>query len=221
MAAGNNIRRLAWKRRVTAIQYWVGAAFFVVLPFLGNRLLQTFALAVKVKLTTPIWVYPLFWALAAFLVWGGLHLWKRAGHADQGAAGESAVAALLNPLKASGWTVEYGFRDPRVGDIDVYLVAPSGNAYTIDVKSHGGLVKSAKGKLYRQYGQQAAQPFEKDFLEQAKKQAIVLKDRKGYRAVTPAIVFSKAGVSVANPVSGVYVWTGAKVVAQLQKLESN
>ena len=220
MAAGSNIRQLAWNRRATAIQYFVGAAFFLVLPFLGNHLLQTFALAVKVKLVTPVWVYPLFWSLAVFLVVAGAHLWKRAGHAAQGAAGESAVAALLEPLKASGWTVEYGFRDPRVGDIDVYLIAPSGKAYTLDVKSHGGLVKSAKGKLYRQYGQQPAQPFEKDFLEQAKKQAIVLKDRKKLKHVTPAIVFSKAGVSVANPVNGVYAWSSKQVVTQLLKLES-
>ena len=127
---------------------------------------------------------------------------------------------MLKPLKASGWIIEYGFRDPRVGDVDVYLIAPSGKAYTIDVKSHGGLVKSAKGKLYRQYDQQAAQPFEKDFLEQARKQAAVLQERKGLRAVTPAIVFSKAGVSVLNPVNGVYVWPSEKVIAQLQKLES-
>jgi len=192
----------------------------VVLPFTGNFLLQKLAPIAKITFVVPVWVYPLSFVAAALFVWRGLHLWKRAGHADQGAAGESAVAALLNPLKQSGWTVEYGFRDPRVGDIDAYLIAPSGKAYTIDIKSHGGLVKSAKGKLYRQYGQQAPQPFEKDFLEQAKKQAIVLKDCKKLKRVTPAIVFSKAGVSVANPVSGVYVWTAAKVVAQLQKLES-
>jgi hypothetical protein len=220
MAAGSNIRQLAWKRRLIAIQYWISAAVLVALPFLGNNLLQKFAPIAKVKLTTPLWVYLLCFSAAALLVWGGLHLWKRAKHADQGAASESAVADVLNPLKASAWTVEYGFRDPRVGDIDVYLIAPSGKAYTLDVKSHGGLVKSSKGKLYRQYGQQPPQPFEKDFLEQAKKQALVLKDRQKLKHVTPAIVFSKAGVSVANPVNGVYVWKSSNVVAQLQKLES-
>jgi hypothetical protein len=186
MAAGSNIRQLAWKRRLIAIQYWISAAVLVALPFLGNNLLQKFAPIAKVKLTTPLWVYLLCFSAAALLVWGGLHLWKRAKHADQGAASESAVADVLNPLKAFGWTVEYG----------------------------------SKGKLYRQYGQQPPQPFEKDFLEQAKKQALVLKDRQKLKHVTPAIVFSKAGVSVANPVNGVYVWKSSNVVAQLQKLES-
>ena len=220
MAAGSNIRQLAWKRRVMAIQYFAGAVVLACLPFMGKPLLQQLTPIAQVTVVVPVWVYLLCFGAATLLVWGGLHLWKRAGHAAQGAAGESAVAALLKPLQASGWTIEYGFRDPRVGDIDVYLLSPSGKAYTIDVKSHGGLVKSARGKLYRQYGQQAAQPFEKDFLEQARKQAAVLQERKGLRSVTPAIVFSKAGVAVSNPVHGVYVWRSEKAVAQLLKLES-
>jgi hypothetical protein len=47
-----------------------------------------------------------------------------------------------------------------------------------------------------------------------------MQDRRGLAHVTPAIVFSKASVAVANPVNGVYVWSKSKVVAQLQKLES-
>jgi|SRR5579883_359561 len=214
MAAGSNIRRLAWKRRLKTVQCFFGSLVCSVLLFR----VQTWPLAATLHL--PVLLLQAGLLLLVILLIGlGLYYWKRAGHAVQGAAGESAVAAALQPLQQSGWTVEYGFCDSRVGDIDVYLVAPSGRAYTLDVKSHGGLVKSVQGKLCRQYGQQQ-QPFEKDFLEQARKQAIVLKDCKGFRSVTPAIVFSKAGVAVANPVGGVYVWSCQKVVAQLQKLES-
>jgi hypothetical protein len=106
-----------------------------------------------------------------------------------------------------------------VGDIDVFLLAPSGKAYTMDVKSHGGFVRSKSGQLFRQYGKET-HTFEKDFLVQARSQAAVMQDRRGLAHVTPAIVFSKASVAVANPVNGVYVWSKSKVVAQLQKLES-
>jgi len=219
MAAGSNIRQLAWKRRVTAIQYFVGAVVLTALPFTGNHLLRQLAPIARVTFVVPVWVYPLCFCAAALLVWGGLHFWKRAGHADQGAAGESDVAAVLQPLKQSGWQVYYGIKDRRVGDIDVFLLAPSGKAYTMDVKSHGGFVRSKSGQLFRQYGKET-HTFEKDFLVQARSQAAVMQDRRGLAHVTPAIVFSKASVAVANPVNGVYVWSKSKVVAQLQKLES-
>jgi len=218
MSVGSNIRALAFKRRLKAIQSFVGAACLVALPFLGQLFLRQLSVITKQPLVaTPWWFYVVCFWLAAVLLYVGTYLWKRAGHATQGAKGEAAIATLLHPLKAEGWRIQYGLRDRRVGDIDVSLISPTGKGFTIDVKSHGGQVRVRDRKLYRQYGKQSF-PFEKDFLEQAKKQALVLQELKGLGSVTPMIVFSKATVAIKAPVAGVHVCNQAALVGLLQQL---
>ena len=217
--AGKNIRNLALRRRLKAIQLFVATACLGYLPFMGNAFLHQLSLTTKTAIATPTWTYLGCFSLATLTLLSGLHLWKRADHADQGAKGEEDIALLLKPLSKEGWQIEYGIRDRRLGDIDVFLLSPKGRAYTIDVKSHKGSVRSQDGKLYRQYGQTRYE-FEKDFLSQAMQQAIAMKNRKELRFVTPIVVFSAASVEVStNPISGVYVLGKETVLSQLRSLE--
>lgn len=217
--AGNNIRKMALRRRFKAIQLFIATALLICLPFAGSAFTQQLAVITKTVVVVPVWMYPLCFSMAILTLWGGISLWKRADHADQGAKGEEDIASVLTPLSSEGWQLEYGIRDRRLGDIDIFLLSPSKHAYTIDVKSHKGQVRSQDGKLYRQYGQ-TRYPFEKDFLSQAKQQAIAIKDKKGLRFVTPIVVFSAASVEIsANPINYVYVLSKENVLSQLRSLE--
>lgn len=217
--AGKNIRIMALRRRLKAIQLFVATAFLVYLPFLGKSFVHQLTLITKTVVAVPIWIYPLCFSMAAVTLWSGIYLWKRANHADQGAKGEEDIAAILSPLKGQGWQIEYGLRNRRLGDIDVFLLSPNQRAYTIDVKSHKGSVHSQDSKLYRQYGQ-TRYPFEKDFLSQAMQQAIAMKNKKKLRFVTPIVVFSAASVEItANPIAHVYVLGKETLLSQLRSLE--
>jgi hypothetical protein len=217
--AGKNIRKMALQRRFKAIQLLIATALLACLPFAGKAFVHQLALITKTVVVMPAWMYLLCFSMAGVTLWSGLHLWKRANHADQGAKGEEDIATLLTPLSNEGWHLEYGIRDRRLGDIDVFLLSPKSRAYTIDVKAHKGSVRSQDGKLYRQYGQ-TRYTFEKDFLSQAKQQAIAMKDKKGLRFVTPIVVFSAAKVEVtANPIAHVYVLGKENLLSQLRSLE--
>jgi Nuclease-related domain len=217
--AGKNIRTLALRRRFKAIQLFVATAGLGYIPFLGNSFLHQLSLTTKTVMALPAWTYLACFSLAILTLFSGLHIWKRANHADQGATGEEDIAAILKPLSNQGWQIEYGIRDRRLGDIDILLLSPNKRAYTIDVKAHKGQVRSQDGRLYRQYGQ-TRYSFEKDFLSQAKQQAIAMKEQKGLRFVTPIVVFSAASVEIsANPVSHVYVLGKETLLSQLRSLE--
>jgi hypothetical protein len=195
--AGKNVRQMAAQRRSEASFRFVlsiVAVFFpLLLPFIG----------VPITAVAGIWVGCLIFSGINFSQ--AQYLLKRAKHADQGAAGEEAIATILKPLETRGWTIEYGILIRSVGDVDVFLLSPQGRAFIIDVKSHWGEVRSDGRKLYR-WRKHSTQPFEKDFLTQAKRQAVEMAKLKNLRFVTPMIAFSNARVKVgSNPVAGVYV----------------
>jgi Nuclease-related domain len=205
MRAGKNIRNLAWRRRVEAIQVWAVALLLAILPILLWGSL-------------PVWTYGVCWTLTIGLGWQGRSLWRRAGHADQGATAEETIASILAPLKPQGWQIEYGVRHPAVGDVDVVLRSPKGRTYTIDVKSHKGTVGHTHDALYRQYGP-SRYAFEKDFLKQAKHQAVVIQKSQQVRFVTPLLVFANATVEISNnPVAGVYILSKDKLIQCLERL---
>ena len=149
----------------------------------------------------------------------GLYWWRRANHADQGARGEEDVALALAGLIASGWQVEYNVRLGKgLGDADVVCLSPRQNAYAIDVKSHRGRVLADGQQLYRMMGQQKYS-FEKDFLKQVKRQALVLKQQRNWRFVTPIVAFSQAHVAASiSQVQRVYVVEKARLPALLKQL---
>ncbi len=196
------MRVMARQRRTKAVLGFAIAALWVLLPWVLPWLLQ-FLFPTVVSL--PSWLYLGCLVPAGFSYFRAQKLWSKANRADQGAAGEEAIAAVLTPLQSEGWQIEYGVRDRSVGDVDVFLLSPQGRAYTIDVKSHRGEVRSDGKQLYRQYGR-SQYPFEKDFLQQATRQAVAMKKLKGLTFVTAIVAFSQAKVQVReNPVAKVYV----------------
>ncbi len=197
------MRVMARQRRTKAVLAFAIAGLWVLLPWVLPWLLQFFFPTIVLSL--PGWVYLSCLVPAGFSYFQAQNLWGKANRADQGAAGEEAIATVLAPLQSEGWQMEFGVRDRSVGDVDVFLLSPQGRAYTIDVKSHRGEVRSDGKQLYRQYGR-SQYPFEKDFLSQAKRQAVAMKKLKQLSFVTPVVAFSQAKVEVEqNPIVGVYV----------------
>jgi Nuclease-related domain len=214
---GQNIRAMALQRRLKAVSLFIAAGLALGFPFLLRLLLQ---LVLTTPLTLPVWFYLVGLVVAIPAVMQGQYFWKRANQADQGAAGEEAIAAVLTPLQRQGWQIEYGVRDRSVGDIDVFLVSPQGNAYTIDVKSHRGRVVSDGKQLYRQYGSRR-HGFEKDFLSQAKRQATAIKRLRQLDDVTAMIAFSDAQVEVRGAIADVYVVSKQELLNRLRSLDGD
>ncbi|HEY9748808.1 MAG TPA: nuclease-related domain-containing protein [Allocoleopsis sp.] len=214
--AGQNVRVMARQRRTKAVLRFAIAVLWVLLPWLLPWLLHIVLPTLVFAL--PSWVYLACLVPASLSYLQAQHLWNKANRADQGAAGEEAIAAVLTPLQSEGWQIEYGVRDRSVGDVDVFLLSPQGRAYTIDVKSHRGEVRSDGKQLYRQYGR-SQYPFEKDFLNQATRQAVAMKKLKGLTFVTAIVAFSQAKVGIKeNPVAGVYVVGKSDLVKYLRTL---
>jgi hypothetical protein len=217
--AGQNVRSLAFRRRLKAFKNLSGAITLLIVPLMlpiARSLSPIF-----INITLPAWSYLICIALAILLILQANHLWKRAKHADQGALAEEQIADLLITLKQQGWHVEFGIQHRSVGDIDVFLLSPTGKAFSIDVKSHRGIVRASNQQLYRKR-KDSEDPFEKDFLKQAKKQAVAIKELKGLRFVTPIVVFSNAKVDgISNPIAGVHVLEKATLLSYLRSLDQN
>ncbi|GAB4379276.1 MAG: hypothetical protein Kow00121_33120 [Elainellaceae cyanobacterium] len=202
---GHHVRRLARQRRFTALQFLLIAGCCLIFPFYLSAFLS-------------VWIYLIGFVWAGLSVLQARHYWIRAKQADQGAAGEEEIARVLATLGTQGWAIEYGIADRSVGDIDVFLRSPEGKAYIIDVKSHRGRVQTDGESLYRRYGQ-TKKPFEKDFLAQARRQALAAKRLKKLSFVTPIVAFSHAKVEVGKQsIAGVYVVGKHELVRVLQLL---
>ena len=140
-------------------------------------------------------------------------------HADQGAKGEEDTAEEIFQLEQEGWQIEYGMRlSNKLGDVDIVCVSPQNKAYVIDVKSHRGEVTTDGKQLYRRMGK-TTYPFEKNFLNQAMKQALQVKEQKGLGFVTPIVAFSNAKVLVPpGKLQKVYVVEKSRLVSLLKSL---
>jgi hypothetical protein len=223
--AGQNIHQLAAKRRVQSIISFTSAGFILCFPFFLVKLFQDFLRQLphssqsQVTLNMPPSFYAFFTVAALGLVANGVFLWKRANHAVQGAKGEENVAEKMVQLEQAGWKIEYGMRlGNRLGDADIVCISPQDKAFVIDVKSHRGEVISNGKELCRRMGK-TVYPFEKNFLEQAMKQALQVKQQKNLRFVTPIVAFSEARVLVpSGKVQKVYVVEKSKLVSLLKSL---
>lgn len=225
---GHNVRALARSRRIKAILSFLGAGALVCLLLLGlSKLLgepidpaqnsssstdQTSELTVSTSI--------FYLAGASFLVVKGMHFWKRARHADQGAQGEEDIAQALRPLVDAGWKVQYGRHfSNRLGDADVVCLSPRKNFYVIEVKSHRGRIIQEGEQLMRQMGRQR-HGFEKDFLSQAMQQALQLKKDLKAEFVTPVVAFSNARVAKSvRIVRHVHVVEKRNLVSRLRGLD--
>ncbi|MGD1940693.1 MAG: nuclease-related domain-containing protein [Leptolyngbyaceae cyanobacterium] len=224
--AGQNIRDLAMKRRLKAVMSFVSAVFLLVLPFILHHIFGTLldqlsfsSAQASRRFEVPPLFYLMFVMASLGAIANGFYWWQRASHADQGARGEEDVAIALAGLTASGWQIEYNVRLGKgLGDADVVCRSPRQNAYAIDVKSHRGRVVTDGQQLYHMMGQ-PKYSFEKDFLKQVKRQALVLKQQRNWRFVTPILAFSQANVAASiRQVQGVYVVEKARLSALLKQL---
>lgn len=225
--AGQNIRKLAVKRRAKAIASFASAGLLVVFPLFLARAFEVLfkeisSISSSQQPSSPkfsLIVYALFVISALGLVANGAFLWKRANHAAQGAKGEEEIAQVMLQLEKSGWQVEYGTRlEGGLGDADVICVSPQNNAYVIDVKSHRGEVIADGKQLLRRMGR-LTYLFEKNFLSQAMRQAFQVRNQKNLSFVTPVVAFSNAKVSLSsNKLKGVYVVEKSRLVLLLSSL---
>jgi hypothetical protein len=226
--AGQNIRKLAIKRRVKAVFSFISAGLFIFFPFFLVKVFENFlkqlysrnpSQAQTPSLNLLPIIYIAFVILALGLVANGIYLWKRANHADQGAKGEEDTAQEMFQLEREGWQIEYGMRlGNRLGDADIVCISPQNKAYVIDVKSHRGEVTTDGKQLYRRMGK-TIYPFEKNFLEQAMKQALQVKKQKSLSFVTPIVAFSDAKVSVpSDKLQKVYVVEKSRLLLLLKSL---
>lgn len=225
--AGQNIRELAFKRRVKAICSFGSAGILLFMLFFANWMLEKFVKpmsAIASARSQPVTSFPptfyiLFILMALLLIANGVFWWKRAGHASQGAKGEEDTAQEMVQLEQDGWQVEYGMRlGNRLGDADIFCTSPRNKSYVIDVKSHKGEVTTDGENLYRRMGK-TTYPFEKNFLAQVMKQALQVKKQKQLSFVTPILAFSAAKVSIpTGQLSKVYVIEKANLVSLLKDL---
>jgi Nuclease-related domain len=225
--AGQNIRELALKRRVKAIISFVLAGLVVSVPFfwikLLNPLLKPLSAPSSSQPQFSLDLLPLLsvlcWVAALSLVAEGVYLLKRAKHADQGARGEEDMVQEMLPLKQKGWQVEYGLRlGGGLGDADIVCISPQNKAYVIDVKSHRGNVTTDGKQLYRRMGK-TTYPFEKNFLDQAMRQAFQVRKQKRLSFVTPIVAFANAKVSIpSGKLKEVYVVDKSRLVSLLTSL---
>ena len=224
---GQNIRELAFRRRLKAITSFVTAGSIIVLPLVltkpFDRLLRQILSGNPSQAQSTLNFLPVFYIflvlMALGLIANGTYLWKRANHADQGAKGEEDIAQALLPLESQGWQLEYGMRlGNGVGDLDVFCVSPNGKAFAIEVKSHRGEVITEGQELLRRMGNKKY-PFEKNFIAQAMKQALKIKQQKDLPFVTPILAFSTARVSIqGDKFKNVYIVEKAKLVSLLKSL---
>ncbi|MDG2614839.1 nuclease-related domain-containing protein [Thermoleptolyngbya sichuanensis XZ-Cy5] len=232
LRAGQNVRKLALKRRVKAIFLFVMAGLAIASTISLHQVsLQLSQLTTgtatsnqssqSLQFSLSLYLYHLSGgAIALGAAFGGLYLWKRAGHADQGAQAEEAIAKLLNPLIAEGWQIEYGlWLGKGLGDADVVCLSPRQQAFVIDVKSHRGTVVTDGVRLLREFGAEK-KPFEKDFLRQVKRQAVQVKSQKNWSFfVAPILAFSTAKVALpSGKIEDVYVVEAQRLVDLLRSL---
>jgi len=226
--AGRNIRALAIKRRVKAIASFASAGLILFLPFFLIKRFERFFYPISSlnhsQAQPSLNFLPLFYVAFTILALGcvgnGIFLWKRANHADQGAKGEEYVALEMLSLEQEGWQVEFNMRlGGRLGDVDIVCISPQNKAYAIEVKSHRGEVTTDGQKLYRRMGK-TTYPFEKNFLEQAMKQALQVKKQKSLKFVNAIVAFSDAKVSVSSgKLNKVFVVEKSGLVPLLKSLE--
>jgi len=214
--AGRNPRLMGLKRRLQALYAFGGAIVIVACPFFLSSFLSSLHLTSLHLSLGPFYIIWLGFALLPFVA--GLEYWQQANRADRGAKGEEDVAQILQSLQKQGWRIEYGLKIRGLGDVDVFLLSPRHRAYSIDVKSHKGEVLFDGQHLNRRL-RSGSQPFEKDFLQQAVRQATTLKEQKGLQFVTPLLVFSRAIVAP-QKLYGVHVLGKNELLGYLQMLDN-
>jgi hypothetical protein len=211
--AGNNIRRLAWKRKIRAMKMYAASGVFIFTPIPIYSLLGLTRISV---------IFHLFcWILGTFMLRKGHKITEAANRADQGAVAEESTALILSELERDGWSIEFNIPLRYWGDADAFLSSPKNNYYVVDTKSNKGTVFFDGTRLMLRYGSKIY-PFSKDILSALRGQAVSLKELKGLRFVTPVICFSNATIDLPTIViEKVYVLDHRSLVSTLKKIDEN
>ena len=154
----------------------------------------SFILVLMCKSALPVWIYCVLLIVSRVSWTESANQLALSRRAKAGARAEKYVASLLNSLKGD-WKIISSVQSPELGDIDFVLTSPQGRTYAIEVKSHHGTVRSNGTGLYRVVDGQACL-FEKDFLSQAMREALAVRQRMCLSFVTPLLVFTRAAIEL-------------------------
>lgn len=140
---------------------------------------------------------------------------KAERRAIRGAVGEEAVGAILAKMGPDYFAI-HDVESPY-GNIDHVVVTRGGGVFLIETKSHGGRVEAPAGALLVN-----GKPPEKDFIGQALKNALWLRDEiaallGGKLWVTALLVFTNAFVPRLPPIKGVKVLNKRFLASELSK----
>jgi len=117
---------------------------------------------------------------------------KQRERLEAGLLAESAVCEMLLRELPWNWSMEPNIEIPHCGDIDLFVSSPNCNHYAIEIKSHQGEVLFDGRNLRKGNGRY----FEKNFLKQAARAAVKLRNMRKLSYVNPILVFTRASLSM-------------------------
>jgi hypothetical protein len=194
--AGRNAREMAQQR------YKKVTIYAAVLVIIGLLLLTNLNNMVKLGLPVSILIAIAVKFIADDIEKKGLYVKKRAKDADRGARAEEVVAERLMNLPDD----YHAFHDIAFDGFNIdHVVVGPGGIFLVETKSHSGNVDAKGDTLFLN----SAQP-PKNFLNQTWSQTYQLRDflkKQTSREwkVKPILCFTRAFVSVRQPVKGITI----------------
>ncbi|HVU28209.1 MAG TPA: nuclease-related domain-containing protein [Verrucomicrobiae bacterium] len=146
-AAGKSTREMAQKRRERRKNTGLKTAALI---FATTAILVAYLCFGHPAIITTVVLVILFWILTTKIDRIVLpemdNLFKREGHALQGAQAEEEIGKLLNSLGVAAYQVLHDLRTDR-GNIDHLVFRKDGAIFLIETKSHHGRVRQKDGQL--------------------------------------------------------------------------
>lgn len=186
--AGHSVRRMEF-------HHYRIRVLIIIVAILGMLVLLRFytQVGMKVKGTAALIFVGVFIGIIkiveAFVDNADKHHRKRERNARRGATGEEKIGAILAAL-SDEYVVIHDLECPN-GNIDHVVIGPNG-VFQIETKAHGGKVHVENGTLLVN-----GKPPEKDFIRQAQRNSMWLKEQIRTKAglnlrVTALLVFANA-----------------------------
>lgn len=194
--AGESTRTMQASRMVTAVAILVVMGLTIFLYSKNMKAVMSFGLP-GVMIIGGLFLFGM-----KSLEKKGKSVHKAAKRAERGAVAEEKTGELLEGLPEGNFVIhDY---DTGRGNIDHIVIGTKG-VFTVEVKSHRGIVTFENGKLLRD-----GKDFEKDFLKQAWAECFVVRERLAKwdikePAAEPLVVFSNAFVKFSGKAKGVEV----------------
>jgi hypothetical protein len=205
-----NPREMAARQRKEAQSYYVLATAALVLPAV---------IWIACDLIFPIWIFFFSLIAARLCCCEARQRIQAATRFEQGQAGEDELSEELAKLP-SGWRVRRNVIIEHLGDIDFFVISPSGKPFAIDAKSHEGTIITIGQAVYRSY-KGAYVPLEKDLVVQVMRQAIAAKELFGMPYVIAVVVFTRAQVLIDPPkIRQAHILSKSNLIAFLLEQET-